>query len=268
MTDILRGTNSGRDGTLNIYHRNKRDISGGLNEMKFLLEHRKKGKKEGELNTIEKGDSPLDTYHIDHLGPMTLTTKKYKYLLIIVDAFSKFIWIYPTKSTGTREVLQKLIVQQVVFGNPRRIITDKGAAFTSRDFGNYCTEEGIEHITITAGVPRGNGQVERINSTIISVLTKLSDVKPNNWYKHVDRVQRCINGSYQRAIKNTPFEVLFGMKMRQKEDIKVLEMLEEERLKNHDDSRNEIRQLAKENILKMQQENKRQYNKKCKKARK
>lgn len=73
-----------------------------------VLAKRKKGKREGILKPIPKGDQPLNTYHIDHLGPMTATGKLYKYLLVVVDGFSKFTWIYPTKTTNTREVLSKL----------------------------------------------------------------------------------------------------------------------------------------------------------------
>ncbi|GFW30761.1 uncharacterized protein TNCV_4088811 [Trichonephila clavipes] len=39
---------------------------------------------------------------------------------------------------------------------------------------DYCDEENIQHLQIATGVPRGNGQVERIHRTLIPVLTKLS----------------------------------------------------------------------------------------------
>jgi len=50
-----------------------------------------------------------------------------------VDGFSKFVWLYPTKSTGTEEVLEKLEKQAAVFGNPRRIVIDRGTVL------NYLT---------------------------------------------------------------------------------------------------------------------------------
>ena len=62
-----------------------------------ILAERKQGKKEGLLQPIPKGDRPLETYHIDHIGPMTATTKLYKRILVIADGFSKFVWLYPTK---------------------------------------------------------------------------------------------------------------------------------------------------------------------------
>lgn len=73
-----------------------------------ILAEGKREKKEGTLQTILKGDVPLSTYHLDHLGPMTATSKMYKYLFVVVDGFSKFVWIYPTKTTRTSEVLDRL----------------------------------------------------------------------------------------------------------------------------------------------------------------
>jgi len=42
-----------------------------------LLAERKQGRQEGFLHVISKGDTPIDTYHVDHLGPMPSTRKNY-----------------------------------------------------------------------------------------------------------------------------------------------------------------------------------------------
>ena len=127
-----------------------------------ILGARKAGKAEGKLNPIPKGEAPLHTFHMDHVGPLATTKKKYKHLLSMVDAFSKYTWIFATKSTGTEKILEKLRLLQQHFGSPQRIITDRGAGFMSHDFAKHCREEDIEQLTITAGVPRGNRQVERV----------------------------------------------------------------------------------------------------------
>lgn len=178
-----------------------------------ILAERKKGKKKGELMAIPKGDVPLSTYHIDHLGPMTPTSKLYKYLFVVVDGYPKFVWLYPTKTTNTKEVIARLSTQQTIFGNPQRIISDRGTVYTSAEFKEYCATENIEHITLTAGVPHGNGQVERINRIIIPILTKLALDNPDRWYRYVNQVQGYLNSTYQRSIGRTPFEVLFGVKI-------------------------------------------------------
>lgn len=237
------------------------------NCVKCILAERKRGKREGFLRPIPKEDAPLLTYHIDHLGPMELTTKKYRYLFVVIDAFTKFAWLYPTKTTNVQEVLSSLEKQQKTFGNPRRIVSDKGSAFTSTAFRDYIEREEIEHVLVTTGVPRGNGQVERVNQVIIPLLTKLSHEKPEKWYLHVDRVQRCINSTYQRSIAKTPFEILTGVRMRQKEDVRMLQHLNEEMVEIFDSEREKMRQEAKRSIEQCQEVQRRGYDRKCKSSR-
>lgn len=225
-----------------------------------ILGNKKAGKQEGFLNPLIKNDSPLHTYHMDHLGPLDSTNKNYNHILAVIDSFTKFIWLYPTKSTTSKEVVAKMKLQSQVFGNPSCIITDRGTAFSSAEFQEYCTTEGIKHLMITTGLPRANGQIERINRTIIPVLTKLSLQDPTKWYKHVPKVQQTLNSTFQRSIGMTPFELLVGIKMKQKDDIIIKEALEEEFSLRFEKDRNLLRARAKNQILKVQNENRKTYN--------
>lgn len=233
-----------------------------------ILIDRKTGKKEGFLHPIPKDNLPLSTFHLDHLGIGTLSTtqKNYKHILVIVDAFSKFVWIFPVKSTKSDETTKKLQIVTAVFGNPYRVIVDKGTAFTGNEFTNHCNENGIEIVQTTTGVPRGNGQVERINSIIISVLAKLSIGSPEKWYQNTDRVQQCINKTYQRSIGMTPFQLLFGVKMKTKDDIEAQSLIEQEIIETFIDDREQLREQAKKQILVVAEENKRTFNAKRKQA--
>lgn len=104
------------------------------------------------------------------------------------------IWLYPTKTVYAKEVINRLSEQQKTFGNPEQIISNKESAFTSEKFLNFCTEEGIEHIHNMTGIPRRNGQVEKMIETIIPILTKLLN-NSERWYKNVDRMQQYINNT-------------------------------------------------------------------------
>ena len=57
--------------------------------------------------------------------------------------------------------------QSTIFGNPQRIINNRGTALTVNEFEDYCKSEGIQHLLIATRVPRGNGQAERINRIIV-----------------------------------------------------------------------------------------------------
>ncbi|GFU03001.1 hypothetical protein TNCV_2954361 [Trichonephila clavipes] len=208
----------------------------------------KTGKKEGFLNPISKESIPLSTYHVDFIGPLPSTNKSYQHIFTVVDAFTKFTWLYPVKTVSAESALEKLKQQMKTFGNPIRIISDRGSAFTSKLFNDYCDEENIEHLQITTGVPRGNGQVERIHRILIPVLTKLSLDDSTKWYKYVDRLQRILNSTISRSTKWTPFELLVGIKMRNKEDILIKYLLLEEMAKQLPEQRKFLRNDAKKNI--------------------
>lgn len=77
----------------------------------------------------------------------------------------------------------------------------------------------------------------------LGVKKKLCQNEPSVWYKHVDRVQRCINSTIQRSTKFSPFEVLLGM--RQKEDINLMQILNEETVDQFLEYGEEIRGKAK-----------------------
>ena len=83
-------------------------------------------------------------------------------------------------------------------------------------------------LVITTGVPRSNGQVERVNAIISSVFAKVAAQEPLKWYQHVARVQKALNSTYQRSIGMSPFELLFGTKMRDCGDLQFKEYIEDE----------------------------------------
>lgn len=113
---------------------------------------------------------------------------------------------------------------------------------------------------ITTGLPRANGQIERINRTIIPVLTKLSINEPTKWFRHVSKVQQTLNATYQRSIGMTPFELLIGVKMKQKDDLIIKDALEKEFQLHFEQDRDQLRKQAKDQILKVQDENRKTYN--------
>ncbi|GFY65757.1 transposon Tf2-11 polyprotein [Trichonephila inaurata madagascariensis] len=198
------------------------------NRVTCILKSKKSGKQEGFLHPLVKDDIPLNTYHIDYLGPLATSHKNYKFILAVIDSFTKFFWLYPIKTTSTSEVIKKLDIQKTTFGNPRFLITDRGTTFTSDEFHTYCSEQNISLHHITTGLPRANGQVERINRTIISVLFKMPEDDPTKWFKHVPSLQEFLNSAFQRSINTTPFELLFGTQINNKTDLRIQQLIDEQ----------------------------------------
>lgn len=156
--------------------------------------------------------------------------------------------------------------QSCIFGNPRRIISDRGSAFTSSEFQEYCKIEEIQHILTTTGIPRGNGQVERVNRTVIPLLTKLFIPRPEEWHRYLDTAQKYLNATPHRSIGTTPFNLLFRTDIKMKNDASIRELIEKELINIFQEDRDKLRNQAKENIRQIQQENRRGFNRRRKPA--
>jgi hypothetical protein len=122
---------------------------------------RNRGVSSGPLHMIQKKNEPFDTLHIDHLGPFVKTVRNNQHMFVVVDAFTKYVWGFPTRSTTTKGVIDSLNRLFDTYGVPRRIICDRGTAFTSFMFQEFCHELGIRLIFTAIRTPRAIGQVER-----------------------------------------------------------------------------------------------------------
>jgi len=93
------------------------------------------------------------TLHVDHFGSLQETTGNYKYILVVTDAFTRFTWLYPTKSTEKKEVSNRLQTLFDTFGRPTEIIADRGTAYTSKEFENFLRQNKIKHRLVAIAVP-------------------------------------------------------------------------------------------------------------------
>ena len=224
------------------------------------------GKTEGEMLIYEKETIPFQTVHIDHFGPLAETIDNFKHILVIIDAFTKFVWLFATKSTGTDEVLGCLEMVFSLLGYPKRIVSDRGTAFTSNNFSNFVTKRGITHVLTAVASPWANGQVERVNRFLKSTLSKI--VKdPIEWKEKIRSVQYVINNTLNKAINSTPSKALFGFEQRKIEDEHLCIAIDELRKLDSDYSkqRNDTQLSAQEVNRKLQEYNKVQFDKRHKK---
>lgn len=181
------------------------------NCLKCIVYSPDSGKREGYLHNIPKGDKPFNVLHLDHLGPFEKSKQKgNKYILGVVDAFSKFLKIYPCKTTNTAEVIKHLNEYSSHYSKPSKVITDRGSAFTSNAFKEYLETQNISHGLIATGVPRANGQIERYNRFIVPMVAKLTE-SPDRWDQVLHEVEFAVNNSINRSTGQTPAKLLFGM---------------------------------------------------------
>ena len=130
----------------------------------------------------------------------------YKYLLAVIDIFSRYAWVEPLKDKTANEIVRafdKILSSGRV---PRRLRSDGATDFTSKKFQDYVKSKNIKHFT-THGVKQAN-YVERFIKTIKSKIYRY--IVQNNTPRYIDILPQLVNSynnSYHSGIKEIPSQV-------------------------------------------------------------
>lgn len=105
----------------------------------------------------------------------------YKFVLLVVDSFSKFTLLFPIGRQDAAE-LKRAIAQAVsLFGVSKLMVSDKGRMFESNKFLSWINELGCELHYITPEMHHAIGQVERYVRTVLNMLRIQVNYKNLAW---------------------------------------------------------------------------------------
>jgi len=114
-----------------------------------------------------RASNKLELIHGDLCGPITPTSHSGKrYLLVLVDDFSRKTWIYflVDKSEAFETFKNfKNLVENEAKTTIHGLRTDRGGEFTSNEFNNFCKDNGIKRQLTAAYTPQQNGVAKRRN---------------------------------------------------------------------------------------------------------
>lgn len=131
-----------------------------------------------------------------------------KYILIVIDCFSKYLFATPLKRKTTEAIIEgfKKIFEKTS-RRPDRLASDKGGEYDSRKFRKFMKDNDITYNT-TNNPDTKCSIAERAIRTIKGKIFKYLTYK--NTYTYVDVLDKIIKGynnSFHRTIKMTPNEV-------------------------------------------------------------
>ena len=130
----------------------------------------------------------------------------YKYVLNVIDCFSKFLWSFPltTKASKIVESHRRKIFYE--FSPPEILHSDNGKEFKAGNITKLCEEFYTIPVYGRPRHPQSQGQVERLNQTIKSYLTrKLSLEKDKKWANILPQVVAEYNNEKHSTTKKSPF---------------------------------------------------------------
>ena len=101
-----------------------------------------------------------------------------------------FVMKDQTAKTVARVPYEQFIT---IFGVPAKLLSDRGANFTSRLVEELCSMFGIQKCHTTLYHAQCNSQVERFHQTLFRMLGKLTKDKKAQWEKHLPEVLQAYN---------------------------------------------------------------------------
>lgn len=168
------------------------------------------GKKRGLCQQIAKPSRKLDTWHIDHAGPL-VRSNKCTQILVIIDAFTKYVRFCPIRQKTTDCTIKALSAVFDELGTPQRIIADRGTAFQAGKFKQFLTERSVELHLIATGVPRGNGQVERVMRSLFNAMRAvLNEIDEKKWTQVLPAIEDDFNVTINKTTGYSPNALMFG----------------------------------------------------------
>ncbi|CAL2248998.1 unnamed protein product [Prunus armeniaca] len=229
-TSILWHQRLGHVNFRDLHKLSKRELVSGLPKLEKFDEHVCEGCQLGKQVRVShkkvkhiQTNVILELVHMDLVGPIqTVSLGGKKYILVMVDDFSRFTWVsFLREKSETfqrfKSVCHLLQKEKMTSHLPLvRIRTDHGSEFENSQFLKFCEEMGIKHEFSAPITPQQNGVVERKNRVLVEmarVMLNSKNLAKHFWAEAVNTACYTSNRVFVRSgTKQTPYEIWKGKK--------------------------------------------------------
>ena len=135
--------------------------------------------------------------------------------LIMTDHFTRYALTVVTKDQMAKTVAKVFYECFIaVFGVPAKLLSDRGANFTSAQVEELCSAFGIQKCRTTAYDAQCNGQVEHFHQTLFRMIGKLLRDKKAQWEQHLPELLQAYNSTRSAVTGYSLHYLMFGRRPR------------------------------------------------------
>jgi hypothetical protein len=174
------------------------------------MKHGREGFKSSLGTTM--AEQPFEVMSLDLVGPLTEDASHKKYILVMVDHFSRYSLLRALPDKAATTVALAILETLSLFGIfPRMIRTDHGSEFTAKLTSEILGIMG-EHQTTVTDHPESNGMVERKVQEVMKHLRCLAADRElsSHWSAVLPLVQRIVNVTPNKTTGFSPMRIVFG----------------------------------------------------------
>ncbi|VDH96399.1 Hypothetical predicted protein, partial [Mytilus galloprovincialis] len=167
--------------------------------------------KQEPIKRTQLPDGPWQDLCADLMGPFPTG----EYVFVVLDYYSRWQEVAILKSVTTDKIIRSLDMMFSHHGIPISLKTDNGPQFTSKEFYNYLSENGVKHNRSTPYWPQANGEVERQNRTLLKAF-RTANAENRDWRKEIPKFLLAYRSTPHSTTGKSPAELLFNRKIRTK----------------------------------------------------
>ena len=191
----------------------KDDVTNYLNSCETCLRRKGINNRGGQRlsGTNVKGQKPFEILYIDFVHMSSPSRYGHKYILTVIDSFSRFFTAVPCHRDRAIDAAEALVKLYCRFGTrPKEVSSDRGTHFT----GSVMTEMhrllGIKMSFHVAWHPESSGIIERQHRTLKNALFITCTERNCDWIDILDFCVYAMNCAKNRATKVSPFAAIYG----------------------------------------------------------
>ena len=156
-------------------------------------------------------EKPWEIVEADFCGPFP----NHEYALVVTDQYSRYPDVEFVRSTSIKPVRKKLKKIFATHGIPKKVQTDNGPPFNSKDFKEFAVETGFQHKTVTPRHPKAQGQVEGFNKLVNKTAT-IANQEGIDVHEATYDMLQAYRSTPHPAMKETPYELMMNRQVRTK----------------------------------------------------
>lgn len=209
---------------------------------------------------------PMERIHMDILGPFPESDRGNKYILVIMDQFTKWVEAYPVPDQSAETTARTLVMECLSkIGAPLAIHTDQGRNFESGLFKGICRLFQIAKTRTTPYHPASNGQVERFNRTLLQMLRCYVHENHRDWDVYLPLLTSAYRAVPHSTTGFSPNRMMLGREVNMPGDLNTEQAKEikpgttTEYVQELTENLESIHSLAREHLKSAQQRQKRNY---------
>lgn len=158
---------------------------------------------------------PNQRIHVDLFGPIKNSNSGNKYVLVMTDAFTKYLETVAIPDKEALTVASALYNKWICrFGIPDLIASDGGKEFVNKMSDELYSLLNIRRLTTSAYHPQCNSQAEVINKSLSRYMRAYLEDHDEEWEFYLPSMTYSYNTSHHRSIGCSPFLMTFGYEAR------------------------------------------------------